>query len=111
MKAKRSRPLMVFPPNPRAALTVAHLIGEGQAEDGLVDHPVGQVGVEPAHGGLQVAELVEDHHAALGDGQGAAVGHAVLGRVLLRQVPQEGQLLQACHPLCHAARAQNTSNR
>ncbi|KAL0604196.1 Protein GVQW1 [Plecturocebus cupreus] len=51
-------------------LTISHLIREGEAEDGFVNHPVGKVCVEPAHCGLQVAQLVQYHHAALNDRQG-----------------------------------------
>lgn len=92
-------------------LTVSHWVGVGQAEAGQVDHAVGQVDVEAAHRRFQVTQLVEHHHAALhhwhGGGprrpRGAAPieepVHAVFHRVLLGQVPQEGQFLQARHSL------------
>lgn len=92
-------------------LTISHRVGVGQAEAGQVDHAVGQVDVEAAHRRLQVTQLVEDHHAALhhwhGRGPrrpGGAVPSeepvdAVFHRVLLGQVPEEGQFLQARHSL------------
>lgn len=52
----------------RGALTVAHGVRVRQAEAGQVDHTVGQVNVEASHRRLQVAELVQHHHAPLHHG-------------------------------------------
>lgn len=94
-------------------LTVAHGVGIRQAEAGQIDHTVGQVNVEASHRRLQVAELVEHHHASLHHRhhgsprrgrhrRAVSVGGAVdpvFHRILLRQIPQEGQLLQTGDPL------------
>lgn len=98
-------------------LTIPHGVRVGQAEAGQVDHAVGQVDVEASHCCLQVAQLVQYHHASLhhrhhGSScwsrrrrhrEGAVtVGHSVytvFHRILLGKIPQEGQLLQACHSL------------
>lgn len=84
--------------------TISHGVRVGQAEAGQVDHAVRQVDVKTAHRGLQVAQLVQHHHAALHhrhhrrSGRGAVSFegsiHAVLHRVLLGEVSEEGQLLQ-----------------
>ena len=103
--------LVVHPARVAPCPTVSHGVGVGQAEAGQVYHAIGQVDVEAAHGGLEVAELVQDHHAALHHrqrrGGGAAplafpihpTVHAVFDGVLLCKVPEEGQLLQPCYTL------------
>lgn len=46
-------------------LTVSHGVSIRQAEACQVDHAVGQVNVKTTHCCLQVAQLVQDHHASL----------------------------------------------
>lgn len=80
-------------------LTVAHLISVRQAEGGHVNHAVRQVDVETAYAGLQVTELVQDHHAALHDRKRCTIRNTVFRRVLLCQVTHKCQLLQTCNSL------------
>lgn len=80
-------------------LTVSHLVREGEAEDSLVNHPIGQVSVEPADCGLQVAQLVQHHHASLNHRQSCPVRDSILPRVLFSEIPEERQLLQTSHPV------------
>lgn len=97
-------------------LTVSHGVRVGQTETSQVDHAIGQVDVKTAHGRLQVAQLVQHHHAALyhrhhwssarsrqrRSGEALSVERsidAVLHWILLSEVSQEGQLLQTCDSL------------
>lgn len=56
---------VLFSPVGSRVLTVSHWVSIGQAETGQVNHAVRQVDVEATHCCLQVAQLVQDHHAAL----------------------------------------------